>query len=115
MATQRPEDPKAAVYRQALTFADGLYRLARYLTGKNGDAEDLVQETYARAIAGLGGFTPETNLKAWLYRILRNAFIDQSRRRRKSPVDIGLDPWEAVEEPAGEPVRDDRELDRIRG
>jgi RNA polymerase sigma-70 factor (ECF subfamily) len=83
----RPSDDAPALYRQALDMADGLYNLARRLTGADADADDLVQETYARAIAGLGGFERGTNLRAWMFRILRNAHIDAARRRKIDPTD----------------------------
>ncbi len=105
----------SAVSAEALAYADSLYNLARYLTGNDADAEDLVQDTYVRAQAAQGGFSPGTNLKAWLFRILRNAFIDTRRRKRTNPVDGGLDTVSGpIESPATELLRDDVEIDRLR-
>ena len=102
--------------RTALEHLDGLYRVARSLTGRDDGAEDLVQETYARATAGWPQFTAGTNLRAWLFRILRNAFIDNYRRSRTNPVRPGFD--EEADIPATsarEPLRGDAELERLRG
>ena len=102
--------------RDALAYADALYNLARYLTGNASDAEDLVQETYARALQAADRFTPGTNLKAWLFRILRNTFISRYRRERTSPMVGGLDTVLPVATTAGDEswFLDDVELDRLR-
>jgi RNA polymerase sigma-70 factor (ECF subfamily) len=102
--------------REALAYADTLYNLARYLTGSPTDAEDLVQETYARALKSAGQFTPGTNLKAWLFRILRNSFISRYRHERHNPIMGGLDTIDPTAQGADrqEWLRDDPELDRLR-
>jgi len=101
---------------EALAYVDALHNLARYLTGNETDAEDLVQETYARALRAEHQFTPGTNLKAWLFRILRNTFLSRYRRERHNPTVGGLDtvtPW--AQAPDTETwLRDDLELDRLR-
>ena len=59
----------------ALPLFDQLYNLAHWLTGDQADAEDLVQETYAKALKGIKSFQEGTNFRAWMYRILRNTFL----------------------------------------
>jgi RNA polymerase sigma-70 factor, ECF subfamily len=105
---------REALARDGLAHIDALHRLARYLTGRDADAEDLVQETYARAFAGAAQFTPGTNMKAWLFRILRNTFISDHRRRRASPIVAGVELTESAPAPADTWLRDDLELDRLR-
>src|SRR6266542_5567391 len=102
--------------REALAYADTLYNLARYLTANDTDAEDLVQETYSRALGSAGQFTPGTNLKAWLFRILRNTFISMYRRQRNNPTVGGLDTVDPTAQgPSQEHfLLDDMELDRLR-
>ncbi len=109
--------PRRAPASDALAHLDALFRVARRLTGRTADAEDLVQETYARALRGAGGFAPGTNLKAWLFRVLRNAFLDTRRKEGRSPVDAAADPDAAAGVPeAGEGwLRGDAELERLRG
>src|SRR5256885_5794891 len=72
---------------EALTFIDALYRTALRMTRSEADAEDLVQETYIRALRFREQFTPGTNLKAWLFRILTNTFINAYRKRARQPQD----------------------------
>src|SRR5262249_33327273 len=82
--------------------ADALYNLARHLTGRDADAEDLVQETYIRALGAAARLVDGSNVKAWLFQILRNAFISAWRRRRNDPVVGGLDTGAPVAEPAAD-------------
>ena len=70
---------------EALALADQVYRVARHLVGSKEEAEDLVQETYARAFRSWRSFTPGTNLRAWLLRILTNLNIDRGRRKQRAP------------------------------
>ena len=70
---------------EALTYLDPLYRTALRLSRNPQDAEDLVQETYLNGFKALDRFEEGTNLRAWLFRILNNAFISQYRRRRRRP------------------------------
>src|SRR5215470_20011551 len=95
MATERVGDVWS-VGREALAYADTLHNLAHYLAGNDPDAQDLVQETYARALRSLHQFTPGTNLKAWLCRILRNTFVSLYRRQRHNPTVGGLDTVDAA-------------------
>jgi RNA polymerase sigma-70 factor, ECF subfamily len=83
-----PNDPFET---EALTFLDPLYRTALRMTRSEADAEDLVQETYIKAFRAREQFTPGTNLKAWLFRILTNTFINTYRRRQTQPEFTELD------------------------
>ena len=69
----------------ALELSDTVYRVARRLVGTREEAEDLVQETYARAFRSWRSYTPGTNLRAWLLRILTNLNIDRGRRSQRAP------------------------------
>src|ERR671935_602534 len=70
---------------EALDLADQVYRVARRLVGSREEAEDLMQETYARAFRSWQSFQPGTNLRAWLLRILTNLNIDRGRRVQRTP------------------------------
>jgi RNA polymerase sigma-70 factor (ECF subfamily) len=100
---------------EALDHIDALFRLARHLTGDDADAEDLVQETYARAHTKRSQFTAGTHVRAWLFRIMRNLFIDGYRRDRSEPAREALED-DAVSDAAdpGDRLRGDDELERLR-
>jgi RNA polymerase sigma-70 factor, ECF subfamily len=70
---------------EALGHADQVYRVARRLVGSREEAEDLVQDTYARAFRSWRTYTPGTNMRAWLLRILTNLNLDRGRRIQRSP------------------------------
>src|SRR5437868_3358368 len=70
---------------EALALSDQVYRVARHLANSREDAEELVQETYARAFRSWRTYTPGTNLRAWLLRILTNLNIDRGRRPQRAP------------------------------
>src|SRR4051812_25354517 len=71
---------------EALDLADQVYRVARRLVSTREEAEDLMQETYARAFRSWGSFQPGTNMRAWLLRILTNLNIDRGRRVQRAPT-----------------------------
>jgi len=106
----RSEPPFA---EQLLAQADALYNFARYLCRDSSEADDLVQDAFTRALNAQGSFVGGTNLRAWLFRILRNAFLDAKRRQRKYSASereqselesAGGDDW----------LRGDIEIDRLR-
>lgn len=105
----RSEPPFA---EQLLEQAGALYNFACYLCRNPAEAEDLVQDAFARALNAQTSFVLGSNLRAWLFRILRNTFLDGRRRQRKSPL---------TEESDGEAassddwLRGDFEIDRLRG
>jgi RNA polymerase sigma-70 factor (ECF subfamily) len=82
---------QATFSEQAMPFMDSLYGAALRLTRNPSDAEDLVQETYLKAYRGFGGFQEGTNLRAWLYRILTNTFINTYRSKKRRPEETELD------------------------
>ena len=74
-----------------MQYAPQLYSAALRMTRNQADAEDLVQDTYLRAYRGFGGFTEGTNLRAWLFRILTNTFINTYRSKQRRPTETDLD------------------------
>ena len=83
---ETPEQRRARFERDAMPFVDQLYAAALRMTRNPADAEDLVQEAYLKAFAAFHQFQEGTNLKAWLYRILTNSFINSYRRKQRQPV-----------------------------
>ncbi len=83
--------------RDALQFLDQLYSAALRMTRNPTDAEDLVQETFTKAFASFHQYEPGTNLKAWLYRILTNAYINSYRKKQREPQKSGsedIEDWQ---------------------
>ena len=76
---------------EALELSDQVYRVARRLVGSREEADDLVQQTYERAFRSWRQYTPGTNLRAWLLRILTNLNIDRGRRQQRTPQMTSLD------------------------
>jgi RNA polymerase sigma-70 factor (ECF subfamily) len=93
-----PDDPalRERFEREVLPLLPNLYSAALRMTRNPADAEDLVQETYLRAFRGFSGFEEGTNLRAWMYRILTNTFINSYRKKQREPVTVqedDLDEW----------------------
>jgi RNA polymerase sigma-70 factor, ECF subfamily len=82
---ESPEERAARFERDAMPFLDPLYSAAMRMTRNPHDAEDLVQETFAKAYGAFHQFQEGTNLKAWLYRILTNTFINSYRKKQRQP------------------------------
>ena len=83
--------------REALAYVDQLYSAALRMTRNPTDAEDLVQETIVKAFAAFHQYRPGTNLKAWLYRILTNTFINSYRKKQREPLQSGsedIEDWQ---------------------
>jgi RNA polymerase sigma-70 factor (ECF subfamily) len=88
------DDKRQSFEREALVHLDALYRVARRLTGNEADADDLVQETMLKAYRSWDQYQQGTNAKAWLVTILRNAFINEYRRRSRRPETVDVDTLE---------------------
>ena len=127
MSEARPEDARrlAAEARdrvrfeeEALELSDQVYRVARRLVVSREEAEDLVQDTYARAFRSWRQYTPGTNLRAWLLRILTNLNIDRGRRSQRSPDMQPLEEsdyflYNRLEADNGGPTDEERVVERL--
>ena len=102
---------------EALALADQVYRVARGLSRSKEEAEDLMQEAYARAFRSWRSYTPGTNLRAWLLRILTNLNIDRGRRAQRTPDEQPLEEgdyflYNRIEAATGE-TDEERVLERL--
>lgn len=112
---------RAARFEQdALGYLNQLYAAALRMTRNASDAEDIVQETYAKAYASFDQFKPGTNLRAWMYRILTNTYINvyrKAQRRPKTTGDAEVEDWQlaqaASHTSSGLPSAEKEALDRI--
>jgi RNA polymerase sigma-70 factor (ECF subfamily) len=103
---------------EALALSDQVFRVARHLAGSRDEAEDLVQETYARAFRSWRSYTPGTNLRAWLLRILTNLNIDRGRRTQRTPQTMPLEAndyylYDKLAETGGGASDEDRVVERL--
>src|SRR6516225_6554401 len=93
VSTDRP----SAMFEQlALPLAERLYNFAHWLTQNRDEAEDLVQETYAKALKGFSSFAPGTNFRAWIFRILRNTFLNSRTGLKAATVPLDASDDEAL-------------------
>jgi len=103
---------------EALELADQVYRVARRLVRTKEEAEDLMQETYARAFRSWRSYTPGTNLRAWILRILTNLNIDRGRRAQRQPDTAHLEEsdyflYNRLEDATPESVDEERVIERL--
>jgi RNA polymerase sigma-70 factor, ECF subfamily len=108
---------RAKFEEEVLQLADQVYRVARRLVSSREEAEDLVQETYARAFRSWRSYSPGTNLRAWLFRILTNLNIDRGRREQRAPATEPLEEgdyflYNRLEEDGGAPD-EERVVERL--
>ncbi len=102
---RREPQPRSWAFRSGdLPYADALFGTALRLTRNRQDAEDLLQETYLRAFSHYDSFQEGTNLKAWLFRILRNGFINGYRQKKAGPREVDLERGDTSFEEALEEV-----------
>ena len=85
------EERRDVFVRDAMPYLDQLYSAALRYTRNSADAEDLVQEAFAKAYAAFHQFQPGTNLRAWLYRILTNTYINSYRKQQRQPQQVSAD------------------------
>src|SRR6201994_2067888 len=93
-----------------IEYLDGLYSYAMVLTRNHAEAEDLVQETYVRAIQAMGRLRADSNMKGWLFTILRNIWLNQLRKRRNGPPMVEMEAEDGLANSVAEPSKNSHEL-----
>jgi len=93
-----------------IEFLHRLYRYALVLTPNHAEAEDLVQETYVRAMQAMGRLRADSNIKVWFFTILKNIWLNQLRKRRNGPQMIESEVWDDVVNSIAEPSKDPHDL-----
>jgi RNA polymerase sigma-70 factor (ECF subfamily) len=91
VSTETTEERRVRFERDAMQYVDQLYSAAMRMARNPSDAEDLVQEAYTKAFSAFHQYKPGTNLKAWLYRILTNTYINLYRKRQREPLQSNSD------------------------
>nr|WP_305367290.1 sigma-70 family RNA polymerase sigma factor [Arthrobacter sp. ov407] len=91
VSTESAEERRVRFERDAMQYVDQLYSAAMRMARNPSDAEDLVQEAYTKAFSAFHQYKPGTNLKAWLYRILTNTYINLYRKRQREPLQSNSD------------------------
>ena len=87
LETETPEQRAERFEREAMVYVDQLYAAALRMARNAADAEDLVQEAYTKAFSSFHQYRPGTNLRAWMYRILTNSYINSYRKKQRQPLE----------------------------
>jgi len=104
------QDGKGHADGIGLEYLDGLYSYAMVLTRNHAEAEDLVQETYVRAIPAMRRLRADSNTKGWLFTILRNIWLNQLRKRRNGPQMVEIDVGDSVADSVAETSKNSHEI-----
>src|SRR5882757_4950350 len=104
------DDGAGKVEATGVEYLDGLYSYALVLTRNHADAENLVQETYVRALPAMGKLRAASNTKGWLFTILRNVWLNQLRKWRNGPQMIEIEVGDGVSNSIVEPSKNSHEL-----
>src|SRR6202051_439570 len=99
-------DGAAQPQMMGIEYLDGLYSYAMVLSRNHAEAEDLVQETYVRAIQAMGRLRAGSNMKSWLFTILRNIWFNQLRKRRNGPQMVEIEVEDGLANYIEEPSKD---------